>query len=72
MWNSTEPKRSYFGRSGRNSFLATTVLAALLSVGFAAGNAFGQDRQDAPPPPAASSPISNRGRAWAGTWAIVR
>ena len=53
MLNSTEPKRAYFGRSGCNTFLATTVLAALFSVGFAAGNAFGQDSQEAPPPPAA-------------------
>ena len=55
MWNSTEPRKSYFGRSGRNTLLATTLLAALFSVGFAASNAFGQDSQEAPPPPPAQS-----------------
>jgi hypothetical protein len=49
MWNSTEP-RSHFGRSGRNTFLATILLAALFSLGFAVNNAFGQDSQEAPPP----------------------
>jgi periplasmic protein CpxP/Spy len=51
MWNSIIPKGSYFGRGGRRSLFATAFLAALLSVGFGAGNAFGQDAQDAPPPP---------------------
>ena len=36
----------------------------LLSLGFAAGNAFGQDRQEPPPPPAAQAAISNRDQAW--------
>ena len=49
MWNSTEPQKACFGRSGRNTFLATILLAALFSVGFAASNAFGQDSQEAPP-----------------------
>ncbi len=52
MWNSTEP-RSHFGRSGRNTLLATILLAALFSVGSAVNNAFGQDNQEAPPPPPA-------------------
>jgi periplasmic protein CpxP/Spy len=51
MWNSIVPRRSYLGQGGRRSLLATSFLAALLSVGFGAGNAFGQDAQDAPPPP---------------------
>jgi protein CpxP len=53
MWNSTEPKKAYFGRSRRNTLLATSVLAGLFSVGFAVSNAFGQDSQQAPPPPSA-------------------
>jgi periplasmic protein CpxP/Spy len=55
MWNSIVPKGFYFSRSERRSLVATSVatafLAALLSLGFGAGNAFGQDAQDAPPPP---------------------
>jgi protein CpxP len=53
MWNSIETKRSYFSRGGRRSLFAAAFLAALLSFGFGAGNAFGQDAQDAPPPPPA-------------------
>ncbi len=55
MWNSKETHTNFFGLRGRNTFLATTLLALLFSVGFAAGNAFGQDSQDAPPPPPAQS-----------------
>ncbi len=50
MWNSVVPQRSCFGRSRRRSFVATAMLAALLSLGFSAGSAFGQDDQAAPPP----------------------
>src|SRR3984893_15469926 len=51
MWNSIAAKGSYFGRGGRRFLFATAFLAVLLSLGFGAGNAFGQDAQDAPPPP---------------------
>jgi periplasmic protein CpxP/Spy len=53
MWNSIVPKGSDFGRRGRGSLSlgATIALAAVLGLGFGAGNAFGQDAQDAPPPP---------------------
>ena len=53
MWNSIVPKGSYFGRRGRGSLAAaaTISLAAVLSLGFGAGSAVGQDAQDAPPPP---------------------
>ena len=51
MWKSIVPKGSYFGRGERRSLVATAVLAALLSLGFAAGTAFGQDEPAAPPPP---------------------
>jgi periplasmic protein CpxP/Spy len=49
MRNSSEPKKSCFGRSERNPLMATILLAALFSVGFAANNAFSQDAQPAPP-----------------------
>lgn len=48
MWNSMVLKGSYVDRRGRGSLGATIALAAVLSLGFGAGNAFGQD---APPPP---------------------
>jgi periplasmic protein CpxP/Spy len=51
MWNSIAAKGSYFGRGGRRFLFATAFLAVLLSFGLGAGNAFGQDAQDAPPPP---------------------
>lgn len=51
MRNSIIPQGSSTARSGRRSFFLTASLAALLSLGFGAGNAFGQDAQDAPPPP---------------------
>jgi periplasmic protein CpxP/Spy len=50
MWNSIVPQRFYFGRSERKSLVAAAFLAAVLSLGFGASNALGQD-QDAPPPP---------------------
>lgn len=53
MWNSIAPQKACFGRSGRHPFVATIVLAALFSVGFAASNAFCQDSQEGPPPPPA-------------------
>ena len=49
MWNSMIPSR--FDRARRKPLVATAVLGAMLSLGFAAGNAFGQDTQDTPPPP---------------------
>jgi protein CpxP len=59
MWNSIVPERSYFGRGERRSLVATAVatafLAVLLSLGFGAVNAYGQDAQDAPPPPSQQS-----------------
>ena len=54
MLNSIIPQNAFSARSGRNNILATTLLAGLLSLGFA-GNAFGQDNQEAPPPPPAQS-----------------
>ena len=54
MWNSIVSLRSDFGRSSRRSFVATAMLVALISVGFTAGTAFGQDDQAATPPPAQS------------------
>jgi protein CpxP len=51
MWNAIVPKGSYFSRGQRGSWLAAACLVALLSLGFGSGNAFGQDPQDAPPPP---------------------
>ena len=53
MWKLTVPKGSKFGRSERRSLVATAVLGALLSLGLAAGTAFGQDEQAPPPPPQA-------------------
>src|ERR1700690_1581338 len=65
MWNSSVLKRSDSGRSGRRSLVATAALAALLGLGVGAGNAFGQDTQDTPPPPQQSdgqaSPGMGRG-----------
>ena len=60
MWKSTVPKGSNFRGGNRSSLVATAVLAALLSLGFAAGTAFGQDEQ-APRrhPRPGSSPTSN-------------
>ena len=49
MWNSIVPKGTDFSRSARKSLVAAVVFVALLGLG--AGNAFGQDAQDAPPPP---------------------
>ena len=53
MWKSTVPKGPRFRGSNRSSLVATAVLAALLSLGFAAGTAFGQDEQAPPAPPQA-------------------
>ena len=53
MWKSTVPKRSKFTGGNRSSLVATAVLAALLSLGFAAGTAFGQDEPAPPAPPQA-------------------
>ncbi len=53
MWKLTVPKGSKFGRSGRRPLVVTAVLGALLSLGLAAGTAFGQDEQAPPPPPQA-------------------
>ena len=53
MWKSTVPKGSKFGRGERRFLVATAVLAALLSLGLAAGTAFGQDEQAPAPPPQA-------------------
>ncbi len=52
MQNSIIPKRSCSGPGERRSWLATTFLAVLLSLGFGVVNAYGQDAQDAPPTPA--------------------
>ena len=60
MCNSTVLKGSYFERGKRRSFFAAAVLAALLSFGFATGNAFGQDEQ-APPPAPPSGQQSDQG-----------
>ena len=70
MWKSTVPKGSKYRGGNRSSLVATAVLAALLSLGFAAGTAFGQDEQ-APPSRRRSSPTSNLRRAWEGIWATV-
>jgi periplasmic protein CpxP/Spy len=53
MWKSTVPKGSNDRGGNRSSLVATAVLAALLSLGFAAGTAFGQDEQAPPAPPQA-------------------
>ncbi len=50
MWNSSVLKKSDSRRSGRRPLVATVALAALLGLGFSAGNALGQDTQDTPPP----------------------
>ena len=54
MWKSTVPKGSKYRGGNRSSLVATAVLAALLSLGFAAGTAFGQD--EPAPPPAGQQP----------------
>jgi periplasmic protein CpxP/Spy len=54
MWNSLVPKKSS-GRSGRKSLVATAALGTLLTLGFGAGSALGQDSQDTPPPPPQSN-----------------
>ena len=51
MWKSTVPKGSNIRGGSRSSLVATAVLAAVLSLGFAAGTAFGQDEQAPPAPP---------------------
>lgn len=51
MLNSIVAKGSCLARRKRTSFFAAAVLGALLSLGFAAGNAFAQDDQAAPAPP---------------------
>ena len=55
MRNSIVPQGLCFERGERRSLtataVATAVLAALLSLGFGTGNAFGQDEQAPPPPP---------------------
>lgn len=51
MRNSIVSKGTYYSRSARQSLVAAAFLVVLLSLGFGAGNAFGQDAQDAPPPP---------------------
>jgi protein CpxP len=51
MWNSIVPKGTDFSRSARKSLVAAVFFVTLLSLGIGAGNAFGQDAQDAPPPP---------------------
>ena len=56
MWKSTVPKGSNCRGGNRSSLVATAVLAALLSLGFAAGTAFGQDEQTPPAPPQAGQP----------------
>lgn len=49
MLNSIFPRGSSFGRSGSRLFMATVFLVALLSLCF--GTAFGQDQDQAAPPP---------------------
>ena len=49
MRNSMVLKGTYYSRRARQSLVAAFVVV-LLSLGFGAGNAFGQDAQDAPPP----------------------
>ena len=63
MWKSTAPTGPNLRGGDRRSLVATAVLAALLSLGFAAGTAFGQDEQGAPPPPqAGQQPDQGMGR----------
>lgn len=50
MWNAIVPRGTYFSRSARKSLVAAAFVVALLSLGLGAGNAFGQDTQDTPPP----------------------
>lgn len=64
MWNLSVLKKSDSGRSGRRPLVASVALAALLGLGFSAGNAFGQDTQDTPPaqqPNGQASPGMGRG-----------
>jgi periplasmic protein CpxP/Spy len=49
MLNSIFPRGSSFGRGGSKPFMATAFLVALLSLCF--GTAFGQDQDQAAPPP---------------------
>ena len=51
MWNSLIPQGTYFSPRAYKSWVAVAFVVALFSLGFGAGNAFGQDPQDAPPPP---------------------
>ncbi len=61
MRNSTIPQGPCIKRSQRRSLLATAALAALLSLPFAVGNAFGQDQQETPPPPPPSGQAMGHG-----------
>jgi periplasmic protein CpxP/Spy len=50
MWNSIVPKKFRFSPGKHGSVVMTALLAALLGLGFGAGNAFSQDQPEAPPP----------------------
>lgn len=65
MWNSIVPKGSYFERDEPRSFFAkaftAAALATVLSLGFGASSAFGQDEPATPPAAQQPSQPSDQG-----------